>query len=491
MSFSSVVRNRFLFKTPLYEGAFLFSYGEGEPKIKYFRRLFIMFGAVLVVTGIIGYNLVASQLKEQLARTCHVLATAVAIIIAEDSDGYSAFLENMDMESEYYTRIKALLMNLREANIEHVTYIYTVLQIDDVYSVYVLGGEPPTSPAYTIPGALDVTTSLRRLAFAEQRSTLGDSFINTPYGIRLTAYAPIFHKETGEFLGLAGADVIQQQFSGIMNVFVIQTVIGLLTGIIIFAVSIRWLSGIVSSVISKEQHAAELARDMARRKTEFLQDISHEMKKPLNVISAGISLAALKTQTSGNKQSVRRALNVVQRETQRLGRMISGMVNMASISESYENRKRINLAKLIINSADSFAISFKQKNIKLKTDIAEKLPDVFVEQDRMTQVLSNILANISAYAKNCEVTLTVAAYKEYIMVNVTDTGPGIEPDILPNVFKRGVSGAVGGTGYGLYICETIIEAHGGTIKIESAVGQGATVIFTVPVYGGQEEGRKL
>ena len=236
---------------------------------------------------------------------------------------------------------------------------------------------------------------------------------------------------------------------------------------------------------------AETARNEARGKTEFLQDISHEMKKPLNVISTGIEVADMKVRTGGDVESSQRALAAAKRETLRLGRMIEGMVNMASISESAHNRKRVDFAKLIRNSADSFAISFTQQNITLKMAIAENLPDVFVEQDRLAQVMANIFANIAAYAKNSEVTLTAAVHKEYITLKLSDTGPGIEPDILPDIFKRGVSGSVGGTGYGLYICEMIIQAHGGTIKIESEPGQGTEVIFTVPVYGGQEAGHKL
>lgn len=462
----------------------------GKRTVKYFIWLFILFGAVLAAAGAVGYNIVAGQLKEQLATKCSVLATAVAAIVAEDSAGYAAFLEDMDMGSEYYARIKALLTSLREANVEHVTYIYTVLQIDDAWSVYVLGGEPPDSPAYTPPGTPDATPPLRRAAFEEQGAALGGSFVSTPYGVRLTAYAPIFHRETGEFLGLAGADVVQEQFSGIMGVFAAQTAIGLLAGIVIFAVSMRWLSGRVSAAISQEEHAAELARDMARRKAEFLQDISHEMKKPLNVISTAIDLADMKMRAGHGAESAERALAAAQRETGRLGRMVDGMVNMASIGESRESRRRASISELILNSADSFAISLKQNNVALKLDVAENLPDVFVERDRMAQVLSNLLANLAAHAKNSEATLAAAACGEYIAVSMADTGPGIEQGLLPNVFGRGASGAQGGTGYGLYICKTIAEAHGGSIEIESRPGRGTRVTFTVPVYGGQEAGHK-
>jgi signal transduction histidine kinase len=69
----------------------------------------------------------------------------------------------------------------------------------------------------------------------------------------------------------------------------------------------------------------------------------------------------------------------------------------------------------------------------------------------------------------------------YLKITVTDNGSGIEPELLPHVFDRGVSG-MGGTGFGLEICKKIIESHGGTITANSEPGKGTTVVFTLPIY---------
>jgi signal transduction histidine kinase len=105
-------------------------------------------------------------------------------------------------------------------------------------------------------------------------------------------------------------------------------------------------------------------------------------------------------------------------------------------------------------------------------------------------VLANLLSNAADHTQDGHITLAAHLAGKYITVSVTDTGNGIEPEFLPNVFERGVSGR-GGTGYGLYICKTVVEAHGGTIEIESEPGKGTAVTFTVPVYGGQEAGHSL
>lgn len=240
--------------------------------IAYFKWLFVLFSAILLTTGVIAYNFAAWQIKDQLAQKCHALAATVAAIISEDSDGYADFLQTMDMESPYYLKTKALMMKLKEVNIDHVTYIYTVIQVDENTAMYILGGEPPDSPVYTPPKALDyAVTDAWRTAFQEQRSVLGKDFIHTPYGIRLSAYAPIFHKETGAFMGLVGADVTQAQYGSFMKIFVIQTIIGLFAGLLVFALAVWRLSGNVNLIINKERYDAEFARRIVSTGREHYQ----------------------------------------------------------------------------------------------------------------------------------------------------------------------------------------------------------------------------
>lgn len=251
--------------------------------ITQFKLLFVLFSAVLITTGVIGYNLAARESKEQLVQKCHALAATVAVIITEDSDGYAAFLEDMDMESNYYHDTKALMMKIKEVNAEHVAYIYTVVQVDENTAMYVIGGEPPDSPVYTAPGVTDHITDAWRTAFQQQKAVLGDAFIDTDYGVRLSAYAPVFHRETGEFMGLVGADVIQPQYDSIMRIFVIQTAIGLFAGLFVFAAAIWWLSRNVNLIINKERYEAEFARRIVSTGREHYQKMD-EMYDKLRVL---------------------------------------------------------------------------------------------------------------------------------------------------------------------------------------------------------------
>jgi signal transduction histidine kinase len=261
-----------------------------------------------------------------------------------------------------------------------------------------------------------------------------------------------------------------------------------------------------------KRHERELAErtefldKLNRIKTEFLQDMSHEMKKPLTIIATGIDYADSEiSETDGSIFNAREALENIREETQRLGRMVGGMVSLAAMSDDSENRKRVDFTALLKNSADMFQMMLKRQDIRLRTRIASGLPDVFIEKDRFTQVLTNLFSNSADQMQRGEITLTAVRDGSYITVCVTDDGEGIPSELLPRVFERSVSGKEG-TGYGLYICKTVVEAHGGTIQIESPVAwagssasaerptepsKGTAVTFTVPVYSGQEAGHNL
>ncbi len=224
-----------------------------------------------------------------------------------------------------------------------------------------------------------------------------------------------------------------------------------------------------------------------RMKTEFLQDMSHEMKTPLTVIATGIDYAdrqLKKSEISAEKTSS--ILNMVREETARLGRMVGGMVSMAAMNEG-TNRRKIDFEKLLRNGSEAFYVLAEKNGTKLIYDIKCELPPVFVDYDSFARVIANIMTNAIRHTFNGEIRLSANSNESVITVEVSDTGGGIDSDLLDSVTQRGVSHS-GGTGLGLYICKSTVQAHGGEIKIDSIKNKGTTVTFTLPVYGGQEEG---
>jgi len=164
------------------------------------------------------------------------------------------------------------------------------------------------------------------------------------------------------------------------------------------------------------------------------------------------------------------ALETAREETQRLGRMVSGMVSLASMSVTGENRKRVDFAALILKSAEALRTVLERQHNSLTVEIAPGLPDVFIENDRFTQVIESLLISSACHTRDGKITVRVDFDDGYITVCVTDTGEDALADM---------------------ICKTVVEAHGGTIKMENETDRGTAVRFTVPVYGGQEAGHNL
>lgn len=231
-----------------------------------------------------------------------------------------------------------------------------------------------------------------------------------------------------------------------------------------------------------EQNA--LLEQTNKFKTEFLANLSHEMRSPLTVTSVNIQTAMDVLEDMGDlveDPEAAKLLKSAQNEIMRLSRMVGGMLTLASMSESVDKHK-LNLSELLQSTAEMLRPGIGKHGSTVKTDIESELY-VFGNADLLMQVLSNLLQNARIYTQNGSITVGAKRQGNIITITVQDTGQGISAELLPRVFERGVS--TDGTGYGLYLCKTVVESHGGKIWIESMPGDGTTVYYTLPYYEGQ------
>jgi len=233
-------------------------------------------------------------------------------------------------------------------------------------------------------------------------------------------------------------------------------------------------------------------------KTEFLANTSHEMKTPLTIISVNVQTAmemledigvtekepvtSTEVEDRGSPLEAGKLLQTAQSEIMRLARMVSGMLTLASMSES-SGKEIVDFSALLTSSAEMLRLNLLKRGNMLTTDIEAGLR-VFASADLLAQVVTNLLQNAGNHTTNGTIALRAETAGGIITVTVTDTGSGIPADLLPHVFERGVSDG-SGTGFGLYLCKTIVESHGGRIWIESEHGRGTAAYFSLPVYEGQ------
>jgi signal transduction histidine kinase len=209
------------------------------------------------------------------------------------------------------------------------------------------------------------------------------------------------------------------------------------------------------------------------------------MRTPLTIISVNVQTAIEIMEDMGvaeKEPEAGKLLQTAQDEIMRLARMVGGMLTLTSLSEGSE-KGIVDLTALLSSSAEMLRLSLQQRGNTLATNIGTGLR-VFGSADLLAQVVTNLLQNAGKHTANGTITLSAEKIGTIITVTVSDTGSGIPAELLPRVFERSVSGD-GGTGFGLYLCKTIVESHGGRVWIESEHGRSTAVHCSLPHYEGQ------
>jgi signal transduction histidine kinase len=226
---------------------------------------------------------------------------------------------------------------------------------------------------------------------------------------------------------------------------------------------------------------------MNRMKTELMATISHETRTPLAVLSGYVELVAMELRERDLDDQTSADLDEIAYEVQRIGRIMEETQKLSREKDRDEQKEWVQIEKIICQVARLYKPIFARKKTALALNLAEGLPPLFANARELTQVLFNILQNARNHTEKGSIAISARADGESVSVTVSDTGSGISPELLPLVFERGVhdsngaSGDADGTGLGLSICKEILEDHGGEIGIESELGKGTTVTFTLPV----------
>lgn len=227
-----------------------------------------------------------------------------------------------------------------------------------------------------------------------------------------------------------------------------------------------------------------------RMKTEFLSNISHELKTPLTVISsyaqwAGNALAGFDPSQHLDTAKLQNYMEIITSEANRLSLMVSQMLDIARIEESRMVIRPYpcSVTEILQNTLSAYFPVYSQNRNRLVYKPPANLPLAYCDPDRITQVIINLIANAAQHTQNGTITIRVYAAKDdgFIAVEVADTGEGMDQEQLAHLFDRYYTRhTLTGTGLGLFICRHIIKEHGGDITAESELGKGATIRFTLP-----------
>ncbi|WP_174734672.1 cell wall metabolism sensor histidine kinase WalK [Mesobacillus harenae] len=251
-------------------------------------------------------------------------------------------------------------------------------------------------------------------------------------------------------------------------------------------------TGFVNGVIAVLHDITEQEKiDMERR--EFVANVSHELRTPLTTMRS--YLEALAEGAWRDEEIAPNFLHTTQTETERMIRLVNDLLQLSKMdSRDYSLKKEwVNFPVFFNRIIDRFELS-KEQNVIFQRKLPEQTIFVEIDEDKLTQVLYNIISNAMKYSpEGGQITFSVEEQEERIIVSVSDEGVGIPKDNLEKVFDRfyrvdkARTRKLGGTGLGLAIAKEMVNAHGGQIWAESVEGKGTVISFSLPYVRSEED----
>ena len=234
----------------------------------------------------------------------------------------------------------------------------------------------------------------------------------------------------------------------------------------------------------KEREINETNQLLARLnslKSEFLANISHEMKTPLTVMGGYAQLTRKQINMDRVNEKTLENLQTIFLETQRLAGLVDKLLHMSIAEANQKTNISVAVDEIINKAAEMCSPILETNRNRLATHIEKDCPPVNANPDMIIHVLFNLVGNANRHTKSDTIQISASQEGTMVLFSVRDNGIGIPHELMEKIFERGISGD-GSTGLGLHICKETVEAHGGTISVENILNGGANISFTLPIY---------
>ncbi|MBU3143366.1 ATP-binding protein [Clostridium sp. CF012] len=239
--------------------------------------------------------------------------------------------------------------------------------------------------------------------------------------------------------------------------------------------------------LSNVENISARLKSLNDLKDDFLAVTSHELKTPLNGI-IGLTEGIVNNKGGNLDVELREELFLVNSSAKRLSNLVNDMMTFSKLknNEIVLHRKPVNLSNVVEMVIKFSRISLNNKNVGFINNIDKNAPYVFGDEDRILQILYNLLGNAIKFTHEGKIILSYAVKNSFLEISVADTGIGIPQQELHKIFDRyeqveGIPQKYGGTGVGLYVTKELIQIQGGTIVVSSVIGKGSEFVFTIPL----------
>jgi signal transduction histidine kinase len=229
-------------------------------------------------------------------------------------------------------------------------------------------------------------------------------------------------------------------------------------------------------------------------RSQFVSSVSHELKTPLTAIRMFAEALALRRPRAEAEKTV--YLQTIVNESERLSRLINNVLDFSKIEQGTRTYRKepVRLADIVTKAAQTMTYPLDQEGFRLQVSIAEGVPEIQGDKDALEQALLNLLHNAVKYSgKSRDVELRLLLQDGEAAIEVEDHGMGIGPEekekICDKYYRSGaaIDNRISGAGLGLSIVNHIVQAHGGRLEIESAVGNGSTFSIILPTGQAEKE----
>jgi len=231
-------------------------------------------------------------------------------------------------------------------------------------------------------------------------------------------------------------------------------------------------------VVIRDATEEQIAR---QNRSEFIAQIAHELKTPLNVLAM---YSEMLLGEEGNSEQFRiEAVNTIYDETERLSTLINNMLAISKfeMGNMQLSRQRVRIGELLQDILKNLSHSDRGHQLKFELDVSHEMSAIYVDKDLLRIAINNLLTNAIKYNKtDGKVILKAREYDDVIEISVQDTGIGIKEDEIPRVFDKFYRSddeqirAQTGHGLGLSLVQQIVYIHHGKIKVDSEFGKGTT-----------------
>ena len=244
-------------------------------------------------------------------------------------------------------------------------------------------------------------------------------------------------------------------------------------------------------------HDITRLKELEVMRTDFVANVSHELRTPLTIIK-GFSETLVDDYDSLSEEAKRRFTNKIKNNTERLHLLVEDLLTLSRL-ESQPDQLDYSVQafdQLLNEIKESYTSRLNESKQRIAVDFDSEISPFAFDRHRINQVFDNLLENVFRYASEftlLRLSADLSEDKSYIICKVSDDGPGIPQKSLPHLFERfyrvdkGRSKEKGGTGLGLSILKHIILLHGGVVRAESTVGEGTTIIFSLPYAIASED----